>query len=72
MLTPGIGLHHSNRGKAFALAEDLVEPFHLLVECTFNWLAARTGTEVYIEAKQQLARCLVSIALSRRASFHWP
>ena len=30
-LHPSIGLHHSNRGNAFALADDLMEPFRPIV-----------------------------------------
>lgn len=76
-LHPGIGLHHSNRGNAFALADDLMEPFRPLVDCTVLGLAARNGTEVDTEAKQALARLIaldlplgdgqspVSVALSK-------
>jgi CRISPR-associated protein Cas1 len=76
-LHPGIGLHHSNRGNAFALADDLMEPFRPLVDCAVLGLAARNGTEVDTEAKQALARLIaldlplgdgqspVSIALSK-------
>jgi CRISP-associated protein Cas1 len=31
-LHPSIGIHHANRGNAFALADDLVEPFRPLVD----------------------------------------
>lgn len=31
-LHPTIGIHHANRGNAFALADDLVEPFRPLVD----------------------------------------
>lgn len=57
-LHPGIGLHHSNRGNAFALADDLMEPFRPLVDCAVHGLAARNGTEVNTEAKQALARLI--------------
>ncbi len=31
-LHPSIGVHHANRGDAFALADDLIEPFRALVD----------------------------------------
>ncbi len=31
-LHPTLGLHHSNRGNAFALADDLMEPYRPLVD----------------------------------------
>ena len=40
-LHPTIGIQHANRGNAFALADDLVEPFRPLVDA----LAARMATE---------------------------
>jgi len=79
-LHPGIGLHHSNRGNAFALADDLMEPFRPLVDCTVHGLAARNGTGVDAEAKQSLAKLIaldlpfgdgqspVSVALSKLAT----
>ncbi len=79
-LHPGIGLHHSNRGNAFALADDLMEPFRPLVDCTVYGLAARNGTDVNTEAKQALAKLIaldlplgqghspVSVALSKLAT----
>lgn len=79
-LHPGIGLHHSNRGNAFALADDLMEPFRPLVDCTVRGLTARNGIEVDTEAKQSLAKLIaldlplgdgqspVSVALSKLAT----
>lgn len=79
-LHPSIGLHHSNRGNAFALADDLMEPFRPLVDCAVHGLAARNGTKVDTEAKQTLARLIaldlplgdgqspVSVALSKLAT----
>ncbi|MCA1298542.1 type II CRISPR-associated endonuclease Cas1 [Stappia indica] len=54
-LHPTIGLHHSNRGNAFALADDLMEPYRPLVDrLVFN--LSRDGTEtVTPEAKRVLA-----------------
>ncbi|QEW21205.1 CRISPR-associated endonuclease Cas1 [Marinibacterium anthonyi] len=57
-LHPTIGLHHSNRGNAFALADDLMEPFRPLVDCCVRGLAARNGPIVDTEAKQTLARLI--------------
>lgn len=57
-LHPTIGLHHSNRGNAFALAEDLMEPFRPLVDCCVRGLAERNGAKVDTEAKTTLARLI--------------
>lgn len=57
-LHPTIGLHHSNRGNAFALADDLMEPFRPLVDCCVRGLVSRNGPEVDTEAKQTLARLI--------------
>ncbi|MBL3571593.1 subtype II CRISPR-associated endonuclease Cas1 [Rhodovulum sulfidophilum] len=79
-LHPTIGLHHSNRGNAFALADDLMEPFRPLVDCCVRGLSARNGPEVDTQAKQTLARLIaldlplgggstpVSVALSKLAA----
>lgn len=57
-LHPTIGVHHANRGNAFALADDLMEPFRPLVDCTVRRLSARNGIQVDTEAKQTLARLI--------------
>ena len=57
-LHPSVGLHHTNRGNAFALADDLMEPFRPIVDCTVRNLADRNGTTVDTEAKQMLARLI--------------
>lgn len=79
-LHPTIGLHHANRGNAFALADDLMEPFRPLVDCAVRRLAAENGTKVDTTAKQALARLIaidlpfdnnispVSVALSKLAT----
>ncbi len=59
-LHPTIGLFHANRGNAFALADDLMEPFRPLVDCTVRAIAAKCGPEVDTEAKQQLARLIAT------------
>ena len=79
-LHPSIGLHHSNRSNAFALADDLMEPFRPLVDCAVRRLANESGTEVGTQAKQALARLIavdlplgdglspVSVALTKLAT----
>lgn len=59
-LHPTIGLFHSNRGNAFALADDLVEPFRPLVDCAVRTIAARDGPQVDSAAKQALARLIAT------------
>ena len=54
-LHPTIGLFHTNRGNAFALADDLMEPFRPLVDCAVRSIVTARGTEVDTEAKQALA-----------------
>lgn len=61
-LHPTIGLFHSNRGNAFALADDLMEPFRPLVDSAVRTIAATRGTAVDSEAKQKLAH-LIAIDL---------
>lgn len=78
-LHPTIGLFHANRGNAFALADDLLEPFRPLVDCAVRNIVRDRGPEVDTEAKQALARLIatdlplgegitpVSVALSKLA-----
>lgn len=54
-LHPSIGIHHANRGNAFALADDLIEPFRPLVDALTIQLAARGCAEVTPEAKKAFA-----------------
>lgn len=79
-LHPTIGIFHSNRSNAFALADDLMEPFRPLVDLTARAILAQSGTEVTSAAKQSFARLIaldlpltgetspVSVALSRLAT----
>ena len=79
-LHPTIGLFHSNRGNAFALADDLMEPFRPLVDCCVRSIIRTQGTEVDSEAKSALARLIatdlplgdgttpVSVALTKLAT----
>lgn len=54
-LHPSVGIHHANRGNAFALADDLVEPFRPLVDAMTVQLADRGCLEVTPEAKRAFA-----------------
>lgn len=79
-LHPTIGLHHSNRANAFALADDLMEPFRPLVDATALNISRYHGPEVTPEAKRALARLIaldlplggatspVSVALTKLAT----
>lgn len=79
-LHPTIGLFHSNRSNAFALADDLMEPFRPLVDLIARAIAETSGPEVTSEAKQRMANLIaldlpltgetspVTIALSRLAT----
>ncbi|MDA9953855.1 CRISPR-associated endonuclease Cas1 [Planktomarina sp.] len=53
-------MFHSNRSNAFALADDLMEPFRPLVDCTVRSIVRRRGTNVDTEAKQALARLIAT------------
>ncbi|MGB0696194.1 MAG: type II CRISPR-associated endonuclease Cas1 [Rhodospirillaceae bacterium] len=57
-LHPTIGLFHSNRSNAFALADDLVEPFRPLVDRTVMNLWETGLTEVDPDTKRALARLI--------------
>ncbi|MDF3413077.1 type II CRISPR-associated endonuclease Cas1 [Sulfitobacter sp. M57] len=59
-LHPTIGLFHSNRSNAFALADDLMEPFRPLVDCAVRTIIARYGVAVDTNAKQTLARLIAT------------
>lgn len=78
-LHPTIGLHHANRLNAFALADDLVEPFRPLVDAVVQQMIADGACEVDGPAKARLAALLsadlelqgtttpVSVAIQRLA-----
>lgn len=57
-LHPSIGLFHSNRGNAFALSDDLMEPFRPLVDCVVRRIVAEAGPDVNADAKRALARLI--------------
>ena len=79
-LHPTIGLHHANRLNAFALADDLVEPFRPLVDAIVRQLVDEGFQDVDAAAKVRLAAVLsadlllegnmspTSIAIQRLAS----
>lgn len=54
-LHPSIGVHHANRGNAFALADDLIEPFRPLVDALTVRLRANGVEAVTPEAKRAYA-----------------
>lgn len=54
-LHPSIGVHHANRGNAFALADDLIEPFRPLVDALTLRLQADGVESVTSEAKRAYA-----------------
>ncbi|MBN8963882.1 MAG: type II CRISPR-associated endonuclease Cas1 [Rhizobiales bacterium] len=54
-LHPSIGLHHSNRSNAFALADDLMEPYRPVVDRAVYNLVRDGHVEVSSEAKTALA-----------------
>lgn len=62
-LHPSIGVHHANRGNAFALADDLIEPFRPLVDAMTLRLLARGSNEVTPEAKRAFAS-LIAVDLA--------
>lgn len=59
-LHPTIGIFHSNRGNAFALADDLMEPFRPLVDCSVRSILARRSAEIDSEIKASLARLIAT------------
>ena len=54
-LHPSIGVHHANRGNAFALADDLIEPFRPVADALTLRLVARGIDQVTSEAKRAFA-----------------
>lgn len=65
-LHPSIGVHHANRGNAFALADDLIEPFRPLVDSLTLRLAASDISTVTSEAKHAYAG-LIALDLPGRS-----
>jgi len=54
-LHPSVGIHHANRGNAFALADDLIEPFRPLVDELTLQLINQGHQDVTAEAKRAFA-----------------
>jgi len=54
-LHPSIGLHHANRANAFALADDLMEPYRPIVDRAVYNLVRDGCAEISSEAKTVLA-----------------
>jgi CRISP-associated protein Cas1 len=54
-LHPSIGIHHANRSNAFALADDLIEPFRPLVDALTVHLIKSGKASVTPEAKKAYA-----------------
>lgn len=55
-LHPSIGVHHANRADAFALADDLIEPFRPLVDALVFRMASHGVEDVTPAAKRSLVR----------------
>lgn len=53
-LHPAIGLHHANRGNAFALADDLMEPYRPFVDRTVVNLVRDGAETLTTDAKAEL------------------
>lgn len=58
-LHPSLGLAHRQRGNAFALADDLMEPFRPVADLAVRDLAGNGETEVNRDTKPALARVLL-------------
>ena len=57
-LHPTVSIFHSNQYNAFALVDDLMEPFRPIVDTTVLKLSRHLGNEVTSEVKQKLARLI--------------
>jgi CRISPR-associated protein Cas1 len=57
-LHPTIGIHHANRGNAFALADDLVEPFRPLVDALVHAMVQEGVTALDPGSKRRFARLI--------------
>lgn len=55
-LHPTISVFHSNRANAFALADDLMEPYRPLVDLMIRRLVLRGATDVTPETKRELGQ----------------
>ncbi|WP_367716875.1 type II CRISPR-associated endonuclease Cas1 [Nitratireductor sp. GISD-1A_MAKvit] len=59
-LHPSLGVAHRQRGNAFALADDLMEPFRPLADQLVYSLLSRGKTDLDRSTKPMLARILVT------------
>lgn len=59
-LHPSLGLAHRQRGNAFALADDFMEPFRPLADLLVHELVKEGAREVNVETKPKLARILIT------------
>ena len=57
-LHPTVGIHHANRGNAFALADDLVEPFRPLVDALVLTMRAEGTLTLDPALKRRFARLI--------------
>lgn len=57
-LHPTIGIHHANRGNAFALADDLVEPFRPLIDALVVAMVAEGVVVLDPALKRRFARLI--------------
>lgn len=57
-LHPTIGIHHANRGNAFALADDLIEPFRPIVDALVCALIAEGIEALDPPVKRRFARLI--------------
>jgi len=59
-LHPALGLHHRNQYNAFALADDVMEPFRPLVDLAVHGLMRKTNGELNGLAKKELLGLVAS------------
>ncbi|MPT47924.1 MAG: type II CRISPR-associated endonuclease Cas1 [Sphingobium sp.] len=57
-LHPTIGIHHANRGNAFALADDLVEPFRAIVDAMVIGMIAQGAATLNPTTKRHFAQLI--------------
>lgn len=62
-LIPALGIHHSNRYNAFALADDLMEPYRPWVDAAVLALAGDGCDYLDLEAKRRLLEVLTAPAV---------
>lgn len=59
-LHPSLGLSHRQRGNAFALADDVMEPFRPVADLFVHDLLSEGAVEVNSDTKPRLARVLIT------------